>query len=312
MGFFSAFDSFGFLRFSSEPSQAAKAYQQLKSSYGTAFLGPVGEAKVYASAMAIGSAQCEQDRAAGQFRADRLMEMLQGTEAEYGIVPAPDANLKTRRLGVAAAQRLRNGARADAMEDGLRDILGSAFVAYYVNDAVANPLSSLPLNPTVSGTYKPTTTPIQVVTIQPVVMPNASPQTVAYSHFCGENTPLKSGDSLAVDPGINGICEAVTLLSATATTFSAVFTKPHDAGTIATTSPFENWSNFQRSALIAVTAATLTNNELMRKTKRFMNKWSRIVGVWAIIADDGDGAGSGPFKVGQGMIGHTPIGTVSY
>lgn len=297
------------IRFSSEPTPAYKAYLSLRNSMGPAFSGPVGEARMYAHAMALGVAQCELDSAAGQFRADRVTTLLPAVEAEYGIVPAIDANDQTRRAALAAAQQLRNGARNDAMIDGLTGILGSAFVRYLIN----NIQTSVPTNPLTTGTYKPLGSPMTVIRITSgYIMPSASAQACTYEYICGDNEPLKLGDTLEVDPGINGIAEPITLQSADASSFTAIFSKPHDAGTIATTAPFPNWASWKRHVLIVVTPATITNVALMKRVGNFMTKWSRIVTTWDVVADNGDGATSGPFYPNSGLPGHTPISQVSY
>jgi hypothetical protein len=329
MAWFNAFSPFGMLAFSSKPTQAEVIYRQLKNAYGSGFVGPVAEARIYADAMALGVAQCELDRAAGQFRADRMTEGLAGAEAEYRIVPAPDANLKTRRAALAAAELLRNGARYDAMVDGLTGILGSAFVKYYVNNAQVAPQTPIPVNPLTAGTYKPVGSPITVVKIQARILPSALPQTCIYSFIAGDNMPLKAGETLEVDPGINGICEPITLLTADASKFSAIFSNPHDNGIIATSAPFPNQSCWQRHVLVIVTAETLTNVTLMQKLSAFMSKWTRIVTTWDVIADNGDRHHCGPFYPWQsgtyatmaaqaaagfqpGLPGHTTIATIAY
>jgi hypothetical protein len=95
------------------------------------------------------------------------------------------------------------------MIDGLSGILGSAFVTYLVNNAETSPQTPIPANPLTVGTYKPPSTTVTVVKLATVVMPSASPQTVEYTYYCGENSPLKSGDTLEIEPGMNGTCEPV-------------------------------------------------------------------------------------------------------
>jgi len=313
MTWFDSFSPFGMLGFSSEDTPARKAYDQLKNAYGPSFQGPVGEARMYAHAMCLGIAQCELDRAEGQFSSDRIYELLPATEAEYGLIPAPDADMKTRRLALAARKLLRNGARSDAMADGLSGILGANFVKYVTNDASSNPLTPVPANPLTRGTYKsPAETPIQVIRIRDVVLPSATAQTCVYSHVCGENTPLKSGDTLAVDQAIDGICEPVTVLTVSGTHFTAIFSKPHDPGTVATTAPFPAWGSWQRFVLVVVVAAALTNAPLMHTVSEFMKRWTRGVTGWAVIADGGTGHSAGPFLPTVGCPNITPIGTVTY
>ena len=304
----SRFTPCGILRCSSRKPVTRVLYDNLKESSGPAFVGPYSDADAYAMAMCLGSAQAELDRASGQRVPSMCSEFISGLEDQYELVPSSDSSLNDRRNALAAAMLLRNGARIDAIEDGLRGILGSGFVAYIV----ARNVSPLDRN---SGAFKPPNTPISVIQTGDVIMPGAV--TVSFAHCAGDKEVLKAGDVLVFEPNINGIAEPVQLTSATgdgsAGTLTATFAKPHSSGCLATTAPWPLWISYQRHVNIIVTSAVINSAPLMRKIRRFMAKWSRVVTTWDTVPENSHGAHqAGPFYPNSGLPNITPIGAITY
>lgn len=139
MPLFSCFTPFGLYEFSSAPSEAEKIYASLKASYtdpktGQATFdlakGTYHEAKMYAQAMALGTARQVLKRAGNQLRPETSYDQIAAHEERYAIVPGPDDSTPVRRQNLVARQRGARGPRYEAIVDGLKTILGSKFVAY--------------------------------------------------------------------------------------------------------------------------------------------------------------------------------------
>ena len=307
----SCFTPCGILRCSSKKPVTVRIYEALKASYGPGFVGPNSDADIYATAMCLGATQVELDRAAGQQDPMRCTEFLSGFEDQYGIIPAADASPNDRRKALAAARKLRNGARLDSMQDGLRGILGSGFVKYITSTGT----TPIPASPGAPAAFKKPNSLISVVKLTDVVMPGT--KTVAYTHVAGDAFAFKKDDVLVVNPDINGIAEPVTLTASTGDgrsgTITGVFTKPHSAGAHATSAPWPMWFSYQRHVVVVVTPDVPSNTKLMRTVKNFMRKWSRVVTTWDVFPENSPGAGqSGPFYPNIGCPNVTPVGVVTY
>lgn len=284
-------------------------YDALVESYGPGFTGAYAKADIYATAMCLGSAQVEQDRAAGQQNPLKCTEFLSGFEEQYELVAASTASYQDRRLALDAARQLRNGARRDAIEDGLTGILGADFIKYIV----ASGVTPIPATATAPAAFKPANTPITVIQLATYVMPGS--QTIAYTRTAGAAASFSTGEVLVVSPNMNGIAEPVTLTATTgggsSGTITATFTKAHDPLAYATTAPWPMWRSFQRHVIVIVSATALADNQLMRRVKAFMRRWSRSITWWSVYAENTPGSGTaGPFYPGYGLPGVTPIGTV--
>lgn len=298
-------------------------YEALVESYGPAFIGPYVEADIYAQAMCLGSSQLEVKRAAGQQNPATCTEMLPGQLTQYGIVPLSTSSNQTRRNALAAAMTLRNGARIDALTDGLRGILGANLIAVVVNEGTQpswdtpgtagtgiDPIDYAPL-------YKPPSTTITVVSSNSYIMPSGSPQTVAVSHAAGEPRVLALGERVVVAPNKNGLSEVVTVTAPTsATTISGIFTKAHDVGTLITTAPFPNQIGYQDFVQVIVASnaagtALAIDATTLKSTNRFLSKWLGATTTFAVVPEDGEQI-SGELKIGQGLIGVTPFGTTGH
>jgi hypothetical protein len=280
-------------------------------SAGPGFTGAYSKADIYATAMCLGSAQVEQDRATGQQNPLKCTEFLSGLEEQYEIVAASTASDQDRRLALDAARQLRNGARVDAIEDGLRGILGAGFVEYIV----ASGVTPIPATATAPAAFKPANTLITVIRLTTYTMPGS--QTIAYTHIAGAAASFSTGEVLVVSPNMNGIAEPVTLTATTgggsSGTITATFTKAHDPLAYATTAPWPMWRSFQRHVIVIVSAAALADNQLMRRVKSFMRKWSRVVTWWAAFPENSPGSGtSGPFYPNLGHPNITPVGAVTW
>lgn len=311
----SSFNPLGMLALSSKPSQAELIYRSIVASYGgpgknfTFDKGSRQDATAYAQAMGIARARLTLQRAGNQLDPRLVGEMAGYREQEYGLVPGASDTMQQRRGALASRKLLPLGSNQTNTENALRDLLGAGFVSLRttpVADAVTWPLA---LGDSPMNMQRPEAPRKLVRLIAPVATLGA-PLAVAYSQITTPLVPgsapvtLLNGDVVVVDPANNSQAERVTVSAVTPSMFTATFTKSHDAGALATTGSFPWWESTKRHSLVIVTAAVAASSEWRRKIHELMQRLARGVSTWDIT----DGAG--PFKVGVGKLGITPIGAL--
>lgn len=138
MPLFSAFTPFGQFEFSSDKSDAEKIYDAIKAGYtdpetGHPTLdmtpGTYQEAKIYGWAMAIAGANEFLKAAKYELRPETSYCLLEGYEKRYQTKPAATATVPERRALLLAKQKQARGPRFEALDEGLRAILGDSLLA---------------------------------------------------------------------------------------------------------------------------------------------------------------------------------------
>lgn len=269
--------------------------------------------------MGMARAQLCQEKGWNQILPTRVTDLLDQREAEYGLVPGPNDSTDDRRAALAARKLLPLGAARNNIENALRSLLGADFVAYRptkTTEAVNTPTNSIdqPIN------FQPASTPAKLVTIASDISIHLPfDQAVSYSRVAIPLHPSLSatqpyiavGDKLVVDPGLSATEEVVTVSASTATTFTATFLKPHQAGALCTTQPWPRWSSTKRFSLIIVSAAAAVDTRRRQAVNDLMSRIARGVSSWAIVAATSSST-AGPFVIGSSPLGATPLGTVSF
>jgi hypothetical protein len=318
---FSAFAPFGTFRFSSRKPYAERIYETLQATQGDAFsVEWEGEQakRLFATAMCLGAAQLQQERAANAGDPERATETLPLLESDYGVVPRRSASLNERRQELAAAFKAHKGARYDSIFDGLTALLGADLIEIIVRDIPTPSGANLP------GTFPGTVDPDQgqanfapadklsqvLETIHGVTTLGV-PVAIGYDYLFGEETGPKVGEKLVIDPGKTGLTECVTVTICDGSSLAATFTKPHAVGARMTSAPFPYWLSIRRHWAIVVAESVTQDPILLAKVHKFLGKAMRGVSIWDICIDNGDGT-SGPFEVAAGIIGHTPIEELSF
>lgn len=329
MPLLSAFTQLGHLVLSSDPSDAENIYDSIVKSYGgqvNVDEGSYFEAEAYATAMGVAAARSALRNAWNQKKAATVYEHIVDQEQAYGIVPSRFDTLEERRAVLGARKKVPAGASRAAVETALQALLGDDFIAYrttkpleIVNSPAA--LGDQPMNlqlPTVRRKLGRLLGPVTTI---------ATPFTVGYEEIAQvavvttagiQATDLSVGDVIVVGAGLNGIEERVTVLTTyrpDETTpyprFAATFTKAHDAGEVFTTQPFPVWKGNQRHNVLIVSARAASDAETRRKINELWRRMLRVSSTWT-IADTTSATTAGPFQVGIGKIGITPIGTVTF
>lgn len=304
MAQFDCFSPFGVFSFSSEKSECEKAYDSLMDSYGEALQGPVQEALTYGIAMGLGVSQLQLQKAANQSDPTLISDLLPEVEKDYRLYPSPLDSDDERRIALAAAMAISEGATETAITTALQSILGTSFVHYRTLDLDTEVLAY----PSPAPAIVPPETPIKQIRITARVMPSVTAQSVAYSRFLDDGNPILTGDILTLDPG-GANHEQVTVTEGGASSFKAVITQCHEPGQLGTTQSLPFWSSTARLNMIVVAREILFNRTAMAKIHVAMRKILTAVSTWTVT--DSSGGTMGPFTVDGGLIGYTPIGDTS-
>lgn len=320
MSQWSNFAPFGEFAFSGEDSESEKIYNAQVAALGPAFAGTQAEAETYADSMCFGAARLQIQAAGAQDDPTQVNYLISELEKDWRIYPPPGATLGERRAELAFKQGFANGALETAIEAGLSALLGSLFVNWRPMDRAT--YNEVTLNTTYPVHSPLRRTVIKKITINDVIFPGI--QTVSYTRLLDDGNPILTGETIVVEPGRNGLEDIVTVTAATATTLTADFDLPHDAGVPATTGPMIRWTSNQRHSMVIVHPDVLANNTLLTKVHEFMRRVMTAVSTWIVCpemltADPvyswypmQEGMPTGivtSFRVGEGFIGQTPIGS---
>lgn len=283
---FSSFTPFGHFAFSGKPSHGESIYNTLKENFGNAFNveeGSLQQARLYAQAMCLATAQYQLDRAINNNNPLKAVEMLAALERDYQIVPSPKATLRERQLFLAAVMKISRGNRREAIEDALRTLLGADFIEYRTTQPAD--IVALPASPGSVGVFAPDGSPKKVFSIDSVVLETGVPITVPFTALGGTEAPMV-GEKFCVDPDPRRNIEQITIAAVGNGSITATFGKAHEAGTIASR-PHPLWISNQRHNTIVVSPEAATNSEKLRKINELLGRALRGVSTWAIVIAGG-------------------------
>src|SRR4051812_12574058 len=100
MAFADAFTLFGHMAFSSKPTHGRAIYESLVDGQGDAYnrdFNGLQQARNYALAICLASAQYQLDRALNNRNPAKATELLGRLEQDFQVVPPPNATLPQRR-----------------------------------------------------------------------------------------------------------------------------------------------------------------------------------------------------------------------
>lgn len=310
---FSAFARFGFLAFAGKPPVSEVIYHSLRSAMGgeenlgeDRDSGPLS-AKLYATAMSLGTVQRTIDRV-NRERVPRLSdEFLARHELAYQVTPPALATKDERRAELALAERLSLGCAPDVLEGALQELLGSRLIAIRVAGALEFAVTPAGWDGAAGpGAWKRPDTKAKWRQLAARVWPGVD--AVQTTDIGMRSDDFVAGEVCVVDPGVSGIQEQVTL-SQSGGNLVATFARPHDAGALITTEPWPVGQTTSRHVLIVVDHATAISTDWRRRIAVLLAKMLRAVDTWDVVEESVPGT-IGPFRVGEGMIGITPIGTL--
>lgn len=288
MPLFSAFTPFGMFRFSGAPSRGERIYRSMVDAKSDAFdmtIGTYEEAKTYAQAMGIARARYALERALNQLDPLKCIEMLPKLEIDWAMIPGEFDTILDRQIALAARMILSRGAVRTAIEEGLRAILGEHFVAL----RSLSPTESVNLTPSTCNFVR-SDIPFKVIRLTEAVTLVGTAVSIPYENLDLTAGPLLiiENDVLTIEPENTELSEVITVVAATATTLTAVFTKPHNTDCLGTTQNWVNWVSTQRQLFVIVDAVAVVDSELCRRVDDFMGHVCRGVTKWDIISEQDD------------------------
>jgi hypothetical protein len=199
---FSAFTSFGFFEFSSQPSLHEQFYKLLPQLWGSQHdmteVPSYDESKLYAVAGMCAVMVMELNHAGNQANPLTAYDLLPLLENDFLLAPGPKDDLTTRQNAVAAAMLLPGGAKASNIVNSIRKLIGSAFLAYVPNPAGHGNQTVVPSNPGAGpGAFKDVRIPARFLQL---VDPVASLGSVWCAYEALDTTTLPS---IVWSPGAN-------------------------------------------------------------------------------------------------------------
>lgn len=297
---FDRFSPFGIWGFTAATSPCELVFDALVDSNGDATSGPVAIAVSYAMAMGLGVASLQFQKANEQRNGDTCTDLLSDMEHNYLLYPSATASMFERQEALSSAQSAIEGATHGAIDSALTAALGSYYISH---DTVETPVFYK-----ASYDVSPPETPVKLVQITEYILPGS--QIVSYTRIRDDGNALVVGDILTISP--IGRHEVVTVTSVGAGTFTATFALTHESGDYATTQSIPVWNSTARHYVIFVTTAALSDNEALARANLAMRRLVPSVSTWAITDPDTvDPTISRPWTVGGGLIGLTPLGTVT-
>lgn len=313
--FSSDFEPFGMLEFSSEEPLAQRIYNSLREDMGPAFQQFDQDAETYADAMCLAISQLQIESASAQMDPDQVNYLITEIEKDFMVIPRYAAALEERRTNLALLMRSAWRGTTAVITAGLAAILGADLYGWrfmrMTGDA-SNEVTPSTLTPTIS----PPSTPIKLATLTGTVFPGVT--TVGYTMLLDAGKSLIAGDKITVDPENLAAVELVTVtnsyqLSATTGTITATFAKCHGPTMLATTATSPLWVSNKCHAIIVVADSVLSDGEKVARIHSFMSKVAPATSTWAICQATATTPAlqTGPFRVGQGRVGQTPISTVA-
>lgn len=311
--FSSDFEPFGLLEFSGQEPLAKRIYDSLRESLGEAFHGPSQDAETYADAMCLAVAQLQMDLAAAQDDPNQVNYLLPDIERDYKVLVPYGATIEDRRIELLAAQAAASGSLESAIQTGLSAIFGSSLVGWRFMRLDPTDVDSEVKLVTDSPIFVPPNTPVKVIEFTETIMPGE--QTVPYT-WITDRRDIAPNDRFTLDCVAYASHEAVEVSGVGVNdddidTITATFTKPHNPGTLATTALQPFWSSTKCHCIVGVADVALTNPTLISRAHKFLRKALPATSTWAFVHTNGNPLGeeTGPFTVGYGLIGNTPIST---
>jgi hypothetical protein len=286
---FSAFARFGNgFRFSGKAPVGQVVYETLRDGMGSTYdedFDGRQQARLFSQAMCLSASHYETERAGNNQNPLTADELLPAIERDYRIVPPPSSTKAERRMVAAARRLVSRGARREAVEDALRTLLGSAFIAYETTDA-ANVETFPVIGGFPVGAFAATGSQKKILQLLDNVSATNAPVTVSFLSVGGTDGPT-TGESYTFDSDSrHPSVELVKISSVTASTITATFRKAHAKGAIAVR-PHPLWISSKRYARVVVTFDAATDPETRRKINEQMRRQLRGVSQWCIVSNAG-------------------------
>lgn len=285
---FSGFKRFGNgFRFSGKKPVGQVIYETMRDNMGSTYdvsFDARAQLRLFTQAMCLSASHYETERAGNNQNPLTADELLPALERDYQVVPAFGSTKSERRRVLAARRLTTRGPRREAVEDALRTLLGSAFVAYEPTDMAA--AVTWPASPGDVGVFAREGAQKKLFKLNSHVSVTGVPRTMGFTALGGTDAPM-AGETYCVDPDTrHPSIEKITIASVAGSSLVATFTKPHAAGALAVR-PHPIWISSKRYNRVIVTFAAATDPETRRKINEQMKRQLRGVSQWCIVSNAG-------------------------
>lgn len=323
---FSLFTPFGHLRFSRVPPIGQRLFDLGAASLGGGRPGTYAITRaengrtfawLYAWAMTLGTVYLLEERAGRQWDPARVTDLLELQERERGSIPQAGWTVDQRQAQLVRMRRLIQDVSANGLAGAMTELLGSAFLAYLptaIVDAVNWPVS---LGDSPMLLAEPTL-PRRVATLLTPISTVGSSVIVNYAERePGIEWTLTAGDVVVIEPENPDRAERVTLTDAFDSDGSGPYflqftpSKPHAAGVCILRAPWPFWVGSKRHSLVVLSAADAEDPEVRRLAQWLMERYARATSTWDLAGANAGDLTAGPFTVGGGKLGITPLGLVT-
>lgn len=319
------FAPLGHFKLSAEPAPAEVLFRSGAAAFGAGRPGAFAVRRpertfawLYAWAMTLASALVIQEQAAAEWDPRRTYNLIGVNERERGVIPRAGWSIRQRREQLQRARRLiMNVARA-GVENELRDLLGDDFRSYRPTPKAE--IVNWPVNLSDQPMYlsRPDVPRKVAYLTSPVVTLGSSQIVTIDEHTPSIEWRIMERDVIIIEPDNDARAERVFVEAAGDSdggppyTLQITPTKPHPAGSIVYRGPWPLWTGSKRHSLVVLSAAGAADLETRRAANLRMETLARGVSTWDLAGANADDATkAGPFRVGVGLIGSTPIGEVS-
>lgn len=312
-----------------------RIFQALKAAQGKSFVdGGVQESELYAEAILAGSIVSAAVSIDAQLDPEQATWGLAALENAYQVHHAFNASIHDRQDEVALWMRLPRNSTTTDIATWLMEYLGDDFVGLWKpnpDDVVTYP-SNFMDSPML---FRPPTHERKNIKIVDAVVSTGTSVIVRYVPLIDDpeyaldpaaldpsiEVPvltLLKGEELVVDCANHSRCERVTVDNVGFfvsggqqwRTFTATFTNVHNWESICTTYHFPFWETTAQVMLVVVKPSVLSDSRKTRAINRYLRTAFRHDTTWA-VADETTPKQAGPFKVAEGKLGITPIGTIT-
>ena len=323
---FSIFAPFGHLRFSRVPPIGQRLFDLGAEALGGGRPGTYAITRadngrtfawLYAWAMTLGTVYLLEERAGRQWDPARVTDLLELQERERGSIPQAGWTVDQRQAQLARMRRLIQDVSANGLEGAMTELLGDAFLAY-VPTAIADVVNFPPALGDSPMLLAEPTLPRRVASLLTPISTVGSSVIVNYAERePGIEWTLTAGDVVVIEPENPDRAELVTLVDAFDSDGSGPYflqltpANPHAAGVSILRAPFPMWAGSKRHSLVILAEADAEDPETRRLAQWLMERYARGTSTWDLAGANAGDLTAGPFTVGGGKIGVTPIGLVT-
>lgn len=323
---FSLFTPFGHLRFSRVPAIGKRLFDLGAESLGGNRPGTYAITRanngrtfawLYAWAMTLGSVYLLEERAGQQWNPSRATDLLALQEREHGSIPQAGWTVDQRQAQLARMRVLIQDVSANGLSGALAELLGAAFLAYVPTAKGTQVNWPVTLGDSPMLLALPSL-PRRVASLLSPIASVGAVVTVNYGQRAADvEWQLTAGDVVVVEPENPDRAERVTISAAGDSDGSGPFflrftpQHAHAAGVSILRAPFPMWSGSKRHSLVILSHADAEDPEVRRLAQWLLERYARASSTWDLAGANAGDLTAGPFTVGGGKLGITPIGLVT-